>query len=394
MLHAVQKAISLRLLSKAARAERARDRKGLPERDPGAAAVIGPCLDWLARAQDRSASADGGVARDFSLLKGWATSYPETTGYIVPTFLAAAAALGRNDLRERARRMLDWLTAIQFPNGGIQGGKIDAPVRVPVTFNTGQVLLGFCAGVRAFGDYRDSMHAAARFLRDSLDPDGCWRKYPTPFAAAGEKAYETHVSWGLFEADRLAPGEGYGDAGLRQVDWALHKQRENGWVADCCLNQAEQPLTHTLGYFLRGVVEAHRLSGERRFLAAARKTADALISVQRSDGSLPGRLRSDWTPAVRWTCLTGISQIAESWFYLFEMTSEPRYLEAALKGNSLVRRTIRLDGPPDVAGGVKGSLPVDGGYGQFEYLNWATKFTIDANCKELEILRLQAASLE
>jgi hypothetical protein len=394
MLNAVRKAMSLRLLPKAARAERGRDRKGLPESDPGATAVIGPCLDWLARAQDRSASADGGVARDFSLLKGWATSYPETTGYIVPTFLAAAAGLGRNDLRERARRMLDWLAAIQFPNGGIQGGKIDAPVRVPVTFNTGQVLLGFCAGVRAFDDYRDAMHAAARFLRDSLDPDGCWRKYPTPFAAPGEKAYETHVSWGLFEAERLAPGEGYGSAGLRQVDWALRKQRENGWVTECCLNQAEQPLTHTLGYFLRGVVEAHRLSGEGRFLAAARKTADALMSVQRPDGSLAGRLRADWTPAVRWTCLTGVSQIAESWLYLFETTSEPRYLAAALKGNALVRRTIRLDGPPDVTGGVKGSFPVDGGYGQFEYLNWAAKFTIDANCKELEILRSHAANPE
>lgn len=394
MLNALRKAMSLRPLPKAARAERDRDREGLPERDPGAAGIVGPCLDWLARAQDNSASADGGVARDFSLIRGWATSYPETTGYIIPTFLTAAAALGRNGLRERARRMLDWLAAIQFPNGGIQGGKIDAPERVPVTFNTGQVLLGFCAGVRAFGDYQDAMHAAARFLRDSLDADGCWRRYPTPFAAPGEKAYETHAAWGLFEAERLAPGEGYGMAGLRQVEWALRKQRENGWVADCCLNQPDQPLTHTLGYYLRGVVEAHRLSGQDRFLTAARRTADALIAVQRPDGALPGRLRADWTPAVRWTCLTGVSQIAESWFYLFEAAADLRYLAAALKGNSFVRRTIHVDGPLDTKGGVKGSFPVDGDYGQFEFLNWAAKFTIDANLKELEIRRLNKSSLE
>src|SRR3546814_3660378 len=86
--------------------------------------------------------------------------------------------------------MLDWLAAIQFSDGGIQGGKIDATVKVPVTFNTGQVLLGFCAGARAFGDYHENLHAAARFLRDSLDADGCWRRHPTPFAVAGEKAYE------------------------------------------------------------------------------------------------------------------------------------------------------------------------------------------------------------
>src|SRR3546814_2603390 len=61
--------------------------------------------------------------------------------------------------------------------------------------STGQVLLGFCAGVRAFDGYRDNMQAAARFLRDSLDADGCWRRHPTPFAARGEKARsEEHTS--------------------------------------------------------------------------------------------------------------------------------------------------------------------------------------------------------
>ena len=47
-----------------------RDRNGLPRTDPGCDAVVEACLDWLARAQDYSASADGGVARDFSLLNG------------------------------------------------------------------------------------------------------------------------------------------------------------------------------------------------------------------------------------------------------------------------------------------------------------------------------------
>ena len=31
------------------------------------------------------------------------------------------------------------------------------------------------------------MHGAARFLRDSLDDDGCWRSHPVPFAEAGER---------------------------------------------------------------------------------------------------------------------------------------------------------------------------------------------------------------
>src|SRR5437867_1406954 len=66
VLNALRKAISLRQLPEAARAERDLDRRGLPEADSGAAAVADACLNWLARAQDCSASADGGVARDFS----------------------------------------------------------------------------------------------------------------------------------------------------------------------------------------------------------------------------------------------------------------------------------------------------------------------------------------
>jgi len=257
-------------LPAAARSERRADRHGLSAVDPGPAAVIDACTAWLGAAQDHSSSNDGGVARDYSLLTGWSSSYPETTGYIIPTMLALARRTGDAALHARARRMLDWCVAIQFAEGGFQGGKIDSTPRVPVTFNTGQVLLGLAAGVQAYGAaYADAMHRAARWLRDSQDADGCWRRHPTPFARAGEKAYETHVAWGLFEADRVAPGLGYGAAGLRQVDWALTKQQPNGWFASNCLDDPDLPLSHTIGYVLRGLLEAHRFAARADLLDAA-----------------------------------------------------------------------------------------------------------------------------
>lgn len=376
-----------RALSEQARMEMARDARGPTTHDPGIPAVITATAEWLARAQDHSASADGGVARDYSLLNGWASSYPETTGYIVPTFIRLARKQELPEYLARARRMLDWFIAIQMHDGGFQGGKVDAQPRVSVTFNTGQILIGLAAGAAEFGldQYGESMHRAARFLRDSLDPDGCWRKHPTPFAARGEKAYETHVAWGLFEAERLAPNQGYAAAAKRQIAWALTKQKPNGWVADCCLNDPAAPLTHTLGYYLKGLVEAHRFSGEPELLNAARRTADGLLHVQRSDGSLPGRLHADWSAAENWSCLTGNVQIAESWLYLAGATGQGHYAQAARRANAFVRRTVHLDGEPGIRGGIKGSFPVDGDYGRFEYLNWAAKFTIDANLAEYDL---------
>lgn len=69
-------------LPAAARDQKRRDRQGLPAFDAGNLRVLQALKGWLYRAQDESKSRDGGVARDYSLINGWATSYPETTGYI------------------------------------------------------------------------------------------------------------------------------------------------------------------------------------------------------------------------------------------------------------------------------------------------------------------------
>ena len=376
-------------LPPAAKAEKRRDRRGALNADPGPQRCIDAGLDWLAKAQDRSATADGGVARHYSLVSGWGRSYPETTGYIIPTLLTQQARASKPDSEARARRMLDWLVSIQMPDGGFQGGMIGAVPRVSVTFNTGQILIGLAAGCRHFGGdaYSKSLHRAATFLRDSQDADGCWRRHATPFAAPGDKAYETHVAWGMFEADRVAPGCGYGDSGHRQLAWAMSKQQANGWLAECCLTDPQRPLTHTLGYALRGFVEAQRHRPSDATLGAALKLAEALATRGlREDGFLPGRFAADWTPQAHWSCLTGAVQIAASWLDLYEWTGKKPLLDAAKRANAFVRRTIAMDPQQEHSyGGVKGSYPVDGDYGRFEYLNWAAKFAIDANVRELEV---------
>jgi hypothetical protein len=371
----------------AAQAERRRDRTGPGPHDPGAGRVIAEGIGWLGRAQDHSLTRDGGVARHFSLETCWSASYPETTGYIIPTMLAYADLQRDEDSRRRARRMLDWLVSIQLPDGAFQGGMVDERPIVPVTFDTGQILIGLAAGVREFGeDYRESLVRAGDWLVASQDPDGCWRKHAAnSFTLAGEKTYETHVAWGLLEAERVAPGRRYAEAALANVRWALGRQRPNGWFENCCLEDHDRPLTHTIGYALRGVLEAYRFTREAALLQAARRTADGLLTALRSDGWLPGRLDARWSGAVRWCCLTGTSQIAHCWLLLSQETADPRYREAAFAANRYVRRTMDVEGSPETRGAIKGSFPVDGEYGTYQYLNWAVKFCIDTNLCERAI---------
>ena len=380
-------------LPAAARAEARRDRLGLPGDDPGIDRCVDEAVAWVCRAQDNSTSNDGGVARHYSLVSGWSSSYPETTGYIIPTMLEVARRKGDEQLRRRARRMLDWLVSIQLPCGGFQGGNLDAKTVVPVTFNTGQILLGLAAGVEEFGEgYRTPMRRAADWLAATQDDDGCWRKHCSPFTMPGDKVYDTHVAWGLLEAARLAPDAIYASTALANVRWALTHQYENGWFDCCCLTDGARPLTHTLGYALRGILEAYRFSGDEEFLAAARSTADGLLGAMHEDGFLAGRLWPDWEDAARWACLTGTVQIAHCWLLLYDITGEACYRDAALVANGYVRRTMGVSGPPETRGGVKGSFPVNGGYGTYEYLNWACKFFIDSNLAQKDVRQREEAA--
>lgn len=354
--------------------------------DPGIAWAVREGLAWLGRAQDASATRDGGVARHYGLDRGWAASYPETTGYVIPTMLAQAQLRSDGLLRIRARRMLDWLVRIQLPGGGFQGGMVNQTPVVPVTFNTGQILMGLAAGVSEFGDaYRAAMVAAADWLVETQDPDGCWRRHPTPFAAYGEKVYETHVAWGLIEAECVEPGRGYAEAALRNVRWTLTHQRPNGWFDRCCLSDPTQPLTHTIGYVFRGLLEVESFFRDPSLFAAALRTADGILTAIRFDGALPGKLDSDWRGTVSWSCLTGNVQIAHALLIVYDKTGHEAYRDAAYGLNRTVRRTLRTDYPDETRGAVKGSFPIDGDYGQFEYLNWATKFAIDSYTAEQHV---------
>src|SRR5688500_16063373 len=67
---------------------------------------------WLCRAQDKGG---GGIARSYSLRwnrahnkRGWLAAYPETTGYIIPTFFEYAVFTAEKEYAERAVRMAEW----------------------------------------------------------------------------------------------------------------------------------------------------------------------------------------------------------------------------------------------------------------------------------------------
>ena len=66
---------------------------------------VAAAIDWICRAQDvRDGCHDaGGVSAGWTFADGWLPSYPETSGYIVETLLAARSYLDRDDLVSQLR---------------------------------------------------------------------------------------------------------------------------------------------------------------------------------------------------------------------------------------------------------------------------------------------------
>lgn len=361
------------------------ERRGHPV-EPDHGPHLSAALDWLIRAQD--ATPDDGFARGYSVTwnpyfraRGWQASYPETTGYIIPTLYLAEGHLGGDGaLADRAERAARWEAQIQLPSGAVKGGVIGQGTS-PSVFNTGQVIFGWLAAFRHSGDeaFASAAARAASFLISALDEDGHWRRGNSKFARGDATNYNARTAWALAEAGAHLGEKRFTAGAARALRAVARLQHANGWIPDCCLSDPERPLLHTLAYALRGLLEGGTVLEDEELIAAAARASERLAEMVRPDGWLAGRYDRSWAPSAEWSCLTGEAQMANVWLRLHGLTGEEKWLEPVppvlrfLKGTQ--SRTSR---DPGVNGGIKGSAPMAGGYGRYQILNWATKFFIDA----------------
>jgi hypothetical protein len=293
-------------------------------------------------------------------------------------------------MRDRALEMARWLCSVQLESGAIPGGTIGREP-APTIFNTGQVLQGWCGAYRESRDesLRLPLVRAAEWLASVQDGDGCWRRWMSPLTLQTPATYNVRSASALLEAAELLDDSKLKKAAIKNFDWALSQQSEDGWFDNNCLTDTARPLTHTIGYTLEGLFDAAERLQEERYLAAVLRASNNLIGAVHGDGFLSGRFDAGWRPQVTWNCLTGSCQIALVWFRLSNLTGETRYRDEADKLLSFVKRTQKLGQSANgnghsssicggVIGGIKGSHPVWGGYDPFCYPNWAAKFFADA----------------
>jgi hypothetical protein len=341
-------------------------------------------IDWLCRAQDiRDGKPDAGsVSAGWSFEDGWLPGYPETTGYIIETFLNAAKVLNQSKLVERAGRMIDWELSIQLSDGAFPG-HFGEPGSRPVIFNTGQIMHGMIAGYTQLGraDCLEAAIRAGRWLVRLQDDDGSWRQYEHNNVP---HVYNTRATWALLVTGLLAAEVDLVASARRNLDWALCQQTPCGWLANNAFLPERAPFTHTIAYAIRGFLESGVLLDEDRYLQAAQLAGQGMAKVQRKDGWLAGTYRDNWVTADNYCCLTGLAQMSINWMRLTQITGEENFRAHARASLEYLKTTQNLDTKdPVVRGGIAGSSPIWGDYSRFEYPNWAAKFFADALLMDL-----------
>ena len=284
---------------------------------------------WLMRAQ--AVTEDGGLSYGyfpFWQTDGWRASYPETSGYTVPTLLQYSLAFDRPDAARTAMRMAEFVLSSQMPSGAVYGGMVQPlSERVAVAFNTGMGLMGLLAAYRHTGDASFALGArrAAEFLVSDIGEDGCFRSHGPSGHGHLVKTYTCLCAWPLYDPGRELGEPAFCAAAVRVGDAVLRFQQPNGWFEHNCLSRRTYaPLLHTIGYTLQGLAELGITSGQPRFVEAACRGVEPLLPYCER-GFVHGRWFDDWQPAAFSSCLVGAAQVAVVCYRLAEHTGDARY---------------------------------------------------------------------
>jgi malonyl-CoA O-methyltransferase len=258
-------------------------------------------------------------------------SYPEVTGYTIPTLYQWGE-------KEVARDLTAWLMHRQN-----EDGSFSAPDGTPYTFDTGQVVQGFVAALDDLPEVEKPLRRACNWIIAQVRLDG---RLHTPstrmWGNVADDRIHLSVLPPLIEAGAKLKEPKYIDAAYRILEY--YKQGE-GLVE-----------FNTLSHFYAYIIEALLDLGETDL---AKRGMEQVMKFQKKDGSVPAYKN------VSWVCSAGLAQFAVIWYKLGMRTCADNALEYLY---NIQNRT----------GGFYGSYGKGADYFPTEEISWSLKFFLDA----------------
>lgn len=262
-------------------------------------------------------------------------SYPEVTGYLIPTLLDYSQ-------KDLASRLAHWLVRTQR-----RDGSFPSPDGFPHVFDTGQALRGLLAAVDFVPEARQSGKRAARYLFDRMisdgaggfDVDSVWvRRYHKSIPMS----IHMYVLPVLRQAADIFQEPGYALAAANCVEYYV---KSGGSLQ-------VDTLTHFLAYELEALIDIGRDREAMPILQGLRR-------LQHDDGSIRG------LGGVTWVCAPGMAQLACCWYKVGDRDPADKAL-----------RWLEEQQMP--SGGFRGSYGENASYFPNVEIPWAAKFYLDA----------------
>jgi len=171
----------------------------------------------------------------------------------------------------------------------------------------------------------------------------CWEHRSDDVFGEGGCLHAKHAI-GLLKLSTATGDNRYREAATRVCTWVLGLQDEDG--AFRTTERLRQIVSHSHCYATEGLLYAHYLLGDERYLEAARKGGLWLLKAQQDDGSIRIEYKRRW-----WRLGRRINEIffplkvtdatAQSiriWLILYYLSNEQRYLDACEKAKGFIKR--------------------------------------------------------
>jgi hypothetical protein len=342
---------------------------------------------WLIQA---ARAAEPAFANSYHAKNGWQNGHVETTGYTIPTALQAARHSANAELHGRALRAAEWLLQWKSSEGAFAWFHPLYGYQALV-FDNCAVLQGLIESWRAGKDDRflDAARGVARWVISLQAEDGSWVRGSYKGLA---HSYYTRAAWPLLQLAEITSDDKVRHAAVKHIDWAVSNIDIDGFPRKCGF-ESDDALTHTIAYFIEGLLEASEILGETRYADVARATLDQVLRQFSKLRFMPGEFRPGWEANTSFTCLPGNAQLALCCIRSMEQTGKAAYGDSAMRLLRANCAAPTLDANDAASNGVRASYPVTGDYLPLHLPLWGAKFSIDAilAADRLGLLSLRSA---
>jgi len=344
---------------------------------------LNSAMKWLERAHD--VCNRKGISAMYLMDRGWDVAYPETSGYILSTFITYSDLYENPSFFKRAIEIGDWEIEIQTNCGGVLSNPTKTNIRV---FNTGQVILGWCLLYERTQNekYLEAACKGGDFLADTQENDGRWIQN----THCGARTYHARIDWALLRLFKLTGEIIYLNTAEKNLIWVLSQQNRNGWFENCGFED-NMPIMHVIAYTMRGLLECQSMNIDSinkleilQKLTKPTKEINEFINkqpVRNTPGLIPTSFQNNWLTQDNHSCLTGNAQYAIYLYRLSQISNDSLYGEYADIIVSALKRTQKISvnkNEQNINGAIAGSYPINSGYCASSFPNWATKFFADA----------------